>query len=78
PFYDNQFYLPTQKEIDSPLVIGAIIFGIGWGMAGYCPGPAITALILGSWNSVLFLGAMIVGSLTYRWFSSQIEPIQKT
>ncbi len=69
PLWDEKFHLPTQTNIDRPLVIGAVIFGIGWGIAGYCPGPGITALVLGIWNPVLFLVAMIVGSLTYKRFS---------
>lgn len=77
PFYDDQFYLPTQKDIDSSLLIGAIIFGVGWGIAGYCPGPAITALVLRNWNPIFFLGAMIAGSLTYQWFSIQPESGQR-
>lgn len=73
PFFDNQFYLPTQKQIDMPLVVGAAIFGIGWGISGYCPGPSLTALVLGSWNPVLFLVAAIAGSLTYKWVSSLLQ-----
>ncbi|MCS6793004.1 MAG: YeeE/YedE family protein [Oscillatoriaceae bacterium SKW80] len=73
PFFDNQFYLPTQKQIDAPLVVGAAIFGIGWGISGYCPGPSLTALVLGSWNPVLFLVAAIAGSLTYKWVSSLLQ-----
>lgn len=70
PFYGDKFYLPKKKEIDWQLVLGAAIFGVGWGIAGYCPGPALTALVLGIWNPVLFVVAMIAGSLTYRWYST--------
>lgn len=69
PILANEFHLPTKKDLDKPLVIGAVIFGIGWGIAGYCPGPGITALILGIWNPVLFIIAFIVGSLAYKWYS---------
>jgi len=72
PFYDNQFHLPMHKDIDKPLVVGAAIFGIGWGIAGYCPGPSITALVLGIWNPVLFVVAMIAGSLIYKWYSKRM------
>jgi hypothetical protein len=68
PIFADQFHLPTKKEIDLPLVVGSAIFGIGWGIAGYCPGSGITALILGIWNPVLFVIAMIAGSLTYQWY----------
>lgn len=63
PIWSPQFDLPSKRLIDAPLVIGAAIFGIGWGIAGYCPGPSIVALVLGSWNPVLFLMAFAVGSL---------------
>lgn len=68
PIFGSKFYLPTKKDIDRPLIIGAAIFGIGWGIAGYCPGPGITALVLGIWNPVLFMIAFVIGSLTYQWY----------
>lgn len=70
PIFVDKFYLPTKKDIDKPLIIGAAIFGVGWGIAGYCPGPGITALVLGIWNPVLFMMAFIAGSLTYKWYSN--------
>ncbi len=69
PIFSSKFYLPTRKDIDLLLILGAAIFGIGWGIAGYCPGPGITALVLGIWNPVLFLIAFIVGSLAYQWYA---------
>jgi uncharacterized protein len=71
PLYGDKFYLPTQQNIDMPLVLGAAIFGIGWGLSGYCPGPAITGLIFGSWNPVLFVLATIFGSLSYGYLSKR-------
>jgi uncharacterized membrane protein YedE/YeeE len=68
PLLTQKFYLPTKTSIDKPLIIGAAIFGVGWGIAGYCPGPAITALTLGIVNPVLFIIALIVGSLGYKHF----------
>jgi uncharacterized membrane protein YedE/YeeE len=73
PLYAEKFELPTRKNIDRKLILGAVIFGVGWGIAGYCPGPGLTALVLGIWNPVLFVIAMIVGSLTYKWFSTRFE-----
>ena len=69
PLYEEKFYLPKQQNIDLSLVLGTAIFGIGWGISGYCPGPAITGLIFGSWNPVLFVLATIVGSLIYGYLS---------
>lgn len=62
PLLTRKFYLPSKKTIDLPLILGAAIFGIGWGIAGYCPGPGITALVLGIFNPVFFLIAMLLGS----------------
>ena len=73
PLFAHQFHLPTKKDIDKPLIIGAALFGVGWGIAGYCPGPGITALMLGIWNPVLFLVAFVAGSLTYLWYSTALK-----
>lgn len=69
PIFSRKFYLPTRTDIDLLLILGAAIFGIGWGIAGYCPGPGITALVLGIWNPVLFVIAFILGSLVYQWYT---------
>jgi uncharacterized membrane protein YedE/YeeE len=71
PVLSGKFYLPSRQDIDPPLLLGAALFGIGWGIGGYCPGPAITALMLGSLNPLLFVAAMIVGSLTYKGLSTR-------
>ena len=65
-FFEKRFETPTIKDIDFPLVAGAAIFGIGWGIAGYCPGPAVTALSTLSMESIVFVSAMIVGGLVHR------------
>ncbi|MGD1852629.1 MAG: DUF6691 family protein [Leptolyngbyaceae cyanobacterium] len=64
PVFATKFRLPTRKDIDRSLILGAAIFGIGWGIAGYCPGPAIVALTLTSWSPILFLVAFVIGSLS--------------
>ena len=61
PVLDRQFYLPAKSEIDRPLIIGAAIFGIGWGLAGFCPGPALAGLASANPGVFLFVGAMIAG-----------------
>lgn len=53
--------LPKQRQIDRPLIVGALIFGAGWGVAGFCPGPAIVLAASGAPLAVLFLVAMLVG-----------------
>lgn len=73
PILGEKFYLPTSNKIDLPLILGAAIFGIGWGIAGYCPGPGITALILGIANPALFMMAFIIGSLVYQWYTNHFD-----
>ena len=61
PVLDESFQLPTRTDIDGKLLGGAAIFGIGWGLYGYCPGPAISALAYLDWQTGLFVLAMVVG-----------------
>ncbi len=61
PLLDQRFFLPTKSTIDRPLIVGAAIFGIGWGLGGFCPGPALAALASGSPAVLLFVIAMIAG-----------------
>jgi len=61
PLLAPQFSLPTKTRIDPPLILGAVIFGAGWGLAGFCPGPALAALASGSAEVMLFVIAMILG-----------------
>lgn len=51
--------LPQQERIDAPLLQGAVIFGVGWGLAGYCPGPALATLLIGGQDIWLFVPAML-------------------
>ena len=57
--------LPTRRDIDAPLVLGSLLFGAGWGLGGFCPGPAITALGAGSIPALIFVAAMLVGMLIF-------------
>ena len=66
PFIESRFEMPTKKDVDVPLVAGAAIFGLGWGTAGYCPGPALTALSTLSTDAIVFVVAMIAGGLLQR------------
>jgi uncharacterized membrane protein YedE/YeeE len=56
-----RYELPANRRIDAPLVIGAAVFGVGWGLSGLCPGPAIASLSLGLVPSFVFVAAMIAG-----------------
>ena len=61
PVMGSQFDLPDSTAIDAPLLTGAAIFGMGWGLGGFCPGPAWTSLLIGSSGILIFLPAMLVG-----------------
>lgn len=61
PMCDTQFYLPTKQTLDGQLIIGSAIFGVGWGLAGYCPGAAIAALATLNGEVYVFVMAMLVG-----------------
>lgn len=63
PILAEQLHLPTRTDLDARLLAGAGIFGLGWGLAGFCPGPAITTLTSGHPEPVIFVGAMIAGAL---------------
>jgi hypothetical protein len=65
PVLDSQFHLPEKTGIDARLVAGSVIFGIGWGLAGFCPGPAISALSTGLAPVVLFVCAMAAGMILH-------------
>ena len=74
PVFSPRFILPIRKDIDLPLILGAAIFGVGWGIAGYCPGPGIVALILFHWQPVVFLIALIAGMLLFQFYSTLSSP----
>lgn len=67
PLLGKTFDLPRKTDIDLPLVAGSAIFGVGWGIAGYCPGPALTALSTLSTESVVFMAALIAGGLLHKF-----------
>jgi uncharacterized membrane protein YedE/YeeE len=60
-FLGGAMQVPTRRDIDAPLVIGSLVFGIGWGLVGFCPGPALVALGAGHWQALLFVVAMLAG-----------------
>jgi uncharacterized membrane protein YedE/YeeE len=61
PLFQDAFKLPTATDLDSRLIGGAATFGVGWGLAGFCPGPAITALPMGAAETFAFVAAMLAG-----------------
>lgn len=65
PILADDFSLPAKTRIDRPLILGSAIFGLGWGLAGFCPGPALSAFALGLTPVILFVCAMIAGMLVH-------------
>ncbi|TCR76679.1 YeeE/YedE family protein [Rhizobium sp. BK376] len=65
PVFDNTFHVPTNRRIDAPLVAGSALFGLGWGIGGFCPGPAVAALSVGIPQAILFVIAMLSGMILY-------------
>jgi uncharacterized membrane protein YedE/YeeE len=61
PAFDDSFHVPVNNRIDAPLVVGSALFGLGWGIGGFCPGPAMAALMIGLPETVVFVIAMLVG-----------------
>jgi len=61
PMFAESFSLPTARDIDARLVAGAVIFGVGWGLVGLCPGPAIASIAYGHYESLIFIAAMVAG-----------------
>ena len=66
PLLDDSFRVPDNRRIDLPLVGGAVLFGLGWGIAGFCPGPALAGLVTGAMSVLVFVGAMLAGMLLHR------------
>lgn len=66
PVLASRFFVPENAAPDRRLLGGAALFGIGWGIAGFCPGPALAGLALGAWQAWLFVAAMLVGMIAHR------------
>lgn len=73
PIVGDSFHLPTRSDIDARVIAGPAIFGIGWGLGGFCPGPALTALGLGASGTLAFVPAMIIGMWTARLIGEAVS-----
>ncbi len=61
PWFDDHLHVPVRRDVDGKLVAGAALFGVGWGLGGYCPGPALVSLVTGQRSVLVFVGAMLAG-----------------
>lgn len=64
-FFGGAMQIPSRRDIDRRLVAGSLVFGIGWGLAGFCPGPALVSMAAGHWQALLFTLAMVAGMLLH-------------
>lgn len=74
PILDTRFHLPAATAIDRRMLAGAAMFGVGWGLSGYCPGPAITALPLLNPATLVFVAAMLLGMWLGRGVTAKASP----
>jgi hypothetical protein len=74
PWLAEHFGIPTRRDLDRDLILGASLFGVGWGLVGLCPGPALANLWRGSGELSVFVGAMLAGVLAHRLVLSPPRP----
>ena len=72
PLFTDAFHIPTRTDIDRRLLLGALLFGLGWGIGGICPGPGFVSVFSGSIEVIVFLGAMAVGTFTWQQIQRRI------
>jgi hypothetical protein len=70
PLFGTAFFIPENRQLDRQLIGGAALFGIGWGLVGYCPGPVVAGLVFGMWQPWLFVLAMLAGMMLHRVVAS--------
>lgn len=71
PIFDSQFHLPKLSTVDKKLIGGSALFGVGWGIAGYCPGPGLASLSTLNSEAIVFVATLLAGMLVYRAFERQ-------
>lgn len=65
PLFALNFQVPTRTDIDPPLIVGSALFGVGWGLGGYCPGPAISSLVALEAGTMVFVGSLVATWIAY-------------
>jgi uncharacterized protein len=70
-FLGGAMHIPTRRDIDRPLIIGSALFGVGWGLAGFCPGPALVSLGSGELKALVFVVAMLGGMLLFEFMGQK-------
>ncbi|MGR9116753.1 MAG: DUF6691 family protein [Gammaproteobacteria bacterium] len=79
PFFESGFHITHKTAIDKPLILGAMVFGIGWGLSGYCPGPAVAGLGVGNLEALIMVGSIYLGFFSQRYLEKrQTDTIKNT
>lgn len=73
PLLAERFIITRETHIDRPMILGAILFGIGWGISGYCPGPAIALIASPNWELLAFLPAAVLGAVAEKYFELRAQ-----
>ena len=76
PVLAGGFSLPTRTKLDAPLILGSALFGVGWGLVGFCPGPAVAAVVTGLPAVLGFMASMLAGMALHAWISGE-RPVRK-
>ena len=73
PILSSEWHLPKQSQITKSLIFGSLLFGIGWGLAGYCPGPALVSIVTLQNEVLVFILSMIIGMVLYKFYSKFLK-----
>lgn len=73
PFFSAEWHFSKKTQITKSLVVGAVLFGLGWGLAGYCPGPAVASVVTLEARPLIFVLSMVVGMFLYKFFDSKFK-----
>lgn len=73
PLFDTRWHVPQSKEITKSLVVGSALFGLGWGLGGYCPGPGIASAGAGQGTAFIFVAAMLLGMFAFRVYEKTVQ-----
>ncbi len=72
PILTTKFQIPTRRELDKKLILGSVLFGMGWGVGGFCPGPALVSAVTGNSSVLIFVASMVIGVYAHEWASKYL------
>lgn len=73
PLFDETFHIPQRTQITKPLVLGSLIFGVGWGLSGFCPGPAFVSTCARNFKALVFVACMLVGMKLFQVLRQKVK-----